>query len=429
MHGSYLHGYSIHISFRSAWCNSIFLLTLVTSGAAHSQESHPDSMLTEQAAIEYALAQPALGEAFNARILAAESDVIASTTRPNPVVSIAHDSADVPDGNGNETSVMLSQTFDISGKRALRKDAAETRVTSTRLDNQSRQIATVKEVRRTFAEALFRQQLREANGEWLKRIESALAVVGHLSSAGEASGYDRRRLEREVQSARARVRIVDAETSRTREMLAGLIARPISTDRQLGGELLPDALPPLETLLAVTERHPDIASLEAQAAAFERDRQAAERLKTPEITVGIGTKHVREPGFSDTSLMLALSVPIPMSDRGQAQEQQARAQTAAVQAERALRLARLQAELRGLWSEASQLRQNALSFREEPLTSSQELSRIAEASYRGGEGSLLELLDAYRAELEAHTMKLDLALRARMSRIELDALTGATQHE
>jgi cobalt-zinc-cadmium efflux system outer membrane protein len=222
---------------------------------------------------------------------------------------------------------------------------------------------------------------------------------------------------------------VDAETSRTREMLAGLIARPISTDRQLGGELLPDALPPLETLLAVTERHPDIASLEAQAAAFERDRQAAERLKTPEITVGIGTKHVREPGFSDTSLMLALSVPIPMSDRGQAQEQQARAQTAAVQAERALRLARLQAELRGLWSEASQLRQNALSFREEPLTSSQELSRIAEASYRGGEGSLLELLDAYRAELEAHTMKLDLALRARMSRIELDALTGATQHE
>ena len=76
-----------------------------------------------------------------------------------------------------------------------------------------------------------------------------------------------------------------------------------------------------------------------------------------------------------------------------------------------------------------QLRETALTFRDETLTASQELSRIAEASYRAGEGSLLELLDAYRTELDVQTMKLDLALRARLSRIELDALTGATQHE
>ena len=193
--------------------------------------------------------------------------------------------------------------------------------------------------------------------------------------------------------------------------------------------MLPDAPPALEALLASTPRHPALASLEAQASAYERDRQIAERLKRPDITVGIGTKHVSEPGFSDNGLMLALSVPIPVFDKGLAQEQQARAQMAALQAERTLKLTRAQAELRGLWSEVTQLRETALTFRDETVTASQELSRIAEASYRAGEGSLLELLDAYRAELDAQTMKLDLALRARLSRIELDALTGATQHE
>ena len=54
---------------------------------------------------------------------------------------------------------------------------------------------------------------------------------------------------------------------------------------------------------------------------------------------------------------------------------------------------------------------------------------IAETAYRAGEGSLLELLDAYRAELDAQQMKLDLALQARLSRIELDSLTGASQYE
>ncbi len=429
MRGDHLHGYSEPNALRAALCSWMAILTIGAATNAYGQDHTSNTALTEQAAIHFALARPALREAEDARLSAAESAVTESTIRPNPVVSMAHERVDASAGNSSESSVMVSQTFDLSGRRTLRKEAAETRVEATRLDNQTRKLSIVQETRRTFAEMLYRQQLREAHGDWLERIESALGVVGHLASAGEASGYDRRRLEREVQSAKARLRTVEAETSRTRESLAGLIARPIPAQQPLDGDLLPEAPPILESLLAMAEQHPEIAGLQAQATALERDRQAAERLKMPDITVGVGAKHVSEPGFSDNGLMLALSVPIPMSDRGQAQQQQARAQAATLQAERTLKLARIQAELRGLWSESTQLRQNALAFREASLTSAQELARIAEASYRAGEGSLLELLDAYRAELEAHTMKLDLALRARLSRIELDTLTGATHHE
>lgn len=420
MHGEYFHKH--HGALRSM----MFAICLATTGHVSAQES---DVLTEAGAIESALARPVIRAAEDARLLAADSAVTESITRPNPVLSLTHDMADVPAGNASESTIMVSQTFDISGRRQLRKEAAETRRQATLLDSRSQRLAIVQEARRAFAETLYQQQLQESHVAWLSRLDAAVTVVGHLAKAGEVSGYDRRRLEREAQSARAKLRAIEAEGSRKREILAGAIGKSGHGFGRLDGDMLPDTSPALETLLASVDQHPALTSLEVQATAFERDRQVAERLKRPDITVGVGTKHVSEPGFSDNGLMLALSVPIPLSDRGQAQAQQARAQVATLQAERSVKLARAEAELRGLWSQSTQLRKTALAFRDETLTASQELSRIAEASYRAGEGSLLELLDAYRAELDAHTMKLDLALRARLSRIELDALTGATQHE
>jgi cobalt-zinc-cadmium efflux system outer membrane protein len=55
------------------------------------------------------------------------------------------------------------------------------------------------------------------------------------------------------------------------------------------------------------------------------------------------------------------------------------------------------------------------------------LLRIAEAAYRGGESSLLELLDAYRGALESETTALELEKRAREACIEYDLLTGSTE--
>jgi cobalt-zinc-cadmium efflux system outer membrane protein len=423
-----MHGERFHI-FRGA--SGVLRSTLFAAslGTALTVSAQDGDLLTEARAMEYALSRPVIQQAEEARLLAAESGVTESLTRPNPVVSLTHENVDVPAGNGSESTVMVSQTFNISGRRQLRQEAAETRRQASLLDSRSQRIAIVQEARRTFAEALYQQQLQEAHQAWLGRLDAAVAVVGHLAKAGEVSGYDRRRLEREAQAAKAKLRAIGAEGSRKRELLAGAIGQPGDGLGRLDGDMLPDAPPALETLLASTSQHPALASLEVQASAYERDRQIAERLKRPDITVGVGTKHVSEPGFSENGLMLALSVPIPVFDKGQAQEQKARAQMAALQAERTLKLSRAQAELRGLWSEVIQLRETALTFRDETLTASQELSRIAEASYRAGEGSLLELLDAYRTELDAQTMKLDLALRARLSRIELDALTGATQHE
>jgi cobalt-zinc-cadmium efflux system outer membrane protein len=86
--------------------------------------------------------------------------------------------------------------------------------------------------------------------------------------------------------------------------------------------------------------------------------------------------------------------------------------------------ARAEGELRGLYAQGERLRKAALEFRAATVNAAPDLLRIAEAAYRGGESSLLELLDAYRGALEAETTALLLEWKARETRIEYDQLTG-----
>jgi cobalt-zinc-cadmium efflux system outer membrane protein len=88
-------------------------------------------------------------------------------------------------------------------------------------------------------------------------------------------------------------------------------------------------------------------------------------------------------------------------------------------------LAQAQGELRGFWRQATRLRQAAVTFADQSPPASEDLVRIAETAYRGGEIGILELLDAYRSRLEAHTESLELQMKARRARIELDTLVGA----
>lgn len=434
MRGDYVfrifNGSTLHTRLvRVMLCYWFSTLLVFTTNPAIAQESTQGATLTEHVAIELALDRPAFRQTEEARIGVADSVILEKSALPNPVVFIEHGRVSVPTGSGRELTVFVYQTFDISGRRALGKEAAETRLQAAQFDVKSLQIKTILDVRRTFADSLYRQQQLDAHKIWLKRIKSITETVRRLAGGGEASGYDRRRLEREVQIAQSKLNAAEADASQATALLAGLIAKPISQSAKLDGNLIPDAPSTLETLASTIERHPDLVSLEAQAAAFEQDREAASRLKTPDVTLGIGTRNMQEPGFSDTGLMLSMSVPIPVFDSGQAQEQQAKSQAMMVQAERSLKLARTQAELAGVWNQATQLRDAALTFQNDSVASSQELSHIAEASYRAGEGSLLELLDAYRSELETNAIKLDLSLRARLARIELDALTGVTNYE
>ena len=398
---------------------SVFLLALPPLFLSAAWAQTP---LTEAEAVRLGLARADLADLERGAVQAAEADVIAAGQFPNPVLSYSRDKL-----NGSPDTVeqtwMLEQTFDISGRRGLHREAASRRVSAVTAGNAKLQLEFAAEVRRGFHEALFRQETIRATETWVQRFARIEGMVGKLARAGEASGYDRRRLERERRSADARLAAERAEHHRALARLAALADLPDAP--ALSGELLPSPIPPLDAALARLDQRPDLQALSRRAEAADLDGRAAKRGGFPEVTVGIGPKFTDNGSTEDSGVALSLSVPLPVFDRQQAGQQRAAAEALQARAEYRLTRSRAEGELRGLHRQAEGLRATAADYRSRAVAASPDLLRIAEAAYQGGESSLLELLDAYRGALETETAALELEKRAREARIEYDLLTGS----
>lgn len=397
------------------------LCCLVWTSAASGQEA----VLTEQESVRLALTHPDVEQLAEALQAGARSELDAAGRWPNPVLDMQRESMSGP-SRSTERTTLLSQQFDVAGKRSLRRGAASERLAAAGADAQQRRIDLTAETRRRFYEALYRKELVAAAQAWDQHMEAIGSTVQKLHKGGEVAGYDRRRIALERASAQARLRTEQAAYDRAWQQLAALLGRQASAATP-AGQLLPADPAPLDSLLATLDQRPALRAQQARAAAFTLEHQAARRGWIPDITVGVGSKTVDNGLARERGNVVALSVPLPLFDREQAAAGKAAAQAREAQSQARLDRARLEGDVRGLWQQVRQLAAAAREYGAESVSESAELVRIAEASYRGGESGILELLDAYRAAHEAQARALELNWTARQGAIELDTIAGSTK--
>ena len=284
-------------------------------------------------------------------------------------------------------------------------------------------------MRKAFGAALHHARIVETMDNGLGRLASTTLIIEKLAQSGEASGYDRRRVQRELLGTRVRLATATAELARSQAELAAWLDFVRDEVPRPKGAPLPAPPPPLASLRALLHARPDLTALLTRADAAAEDLRIAQRAWIPEMTIGLGNRVIEEARGDNDRVMLSLSMPLPVFDRGQAAAKRAAALREGLRAEHALRLARLDAALDGLWRQASQLHASALAFRREGLANSRELTGIARTAYAAGEGGVLDLIDAYRSELDTELLSLDLDHRARLARIELDQMAGVSPYE
>lgn len=377
--------------------------------------------LTEAEALRLGLSRAELHDLERGTRALAEADVTAAGALPNPTLDYERERMRTG-ARATDQTWKIAQTFDLSGRRGLREAAAGRRLDAADAGNTARRSELAAEIRRHFHEILFDQQLVQATETWIKRFALIEARVEKLARAGEASGYDRRRLARERQTATARLATEQAKLLRQRERLAALIGRPIDT---LSGSLLPPALPVIDAMLAKLEQRPELQILARRAEAADLENRAAGRGWMPDVTLGVGTKKIDNGFTTDHGAIVSLSIPLPVFDRQQAGAQRAAAEAMTARAELGLAKHRAEGDLRGLHRQVERLTAVAADYRAEAVATMPELLRIAEAAYQGGQSTLLELLDAYRSALDTETTVLDLEWQARAARIDYDLLTGS----
>ena len=402
---------------------SISLFALLSFGSVAA-----DLPLTEGEALRLGLGRQGIADVARGRVGLAQADVTEAGLMPNPTLDYKHDRTS-GSSTKREQAFHLQQSFDIAGRRGLRREAAELRVQAVQGEIEARHLELAAEIRRHFHEVLLRQNLIQATQAWSDRFARIESIVTKLARGGEVSGYDRRRLSRERVVAQVRLDTEHAELERAREQLWGLLGggNGIAQHRILAGTLLPATPLPIDALRHRLKARPGLKALEERAAAADIEGRAAGRGWIPDVTLGIGPKRVDDGAIRETGVALSIAIPLPIFDRQQAGGQRAASQAMIARGEYALVLARAEGDLRGLWKQTERLRTAATEFRARSMATSAELTRIAEAAYRAGESTLLELLDAYKGALEAETLALDLEWKSRLARIELDQLTGVAQ--
>lgn len=409
---------------RAARCSQrvAFALTLLTTFPTHAA---PVAAIDEPTAVRRALARTAVTDIIEGDVEAARATAVELRTWQNPELAYTREQTYGSAGTG-EDYLWLAQTFDIGGRRNLRGRAAMLRSESAAARGEALKVWLAAEVRQRYHDIVFRRLRAEALALWSQRLGTALTAIAAREKAGDVARYDRRRLERELALARAREEVEATALVKAWARLAALAELDAATPQPVPGNLLPATRPePADQYLARAATRPDIRALERGEAATELDARAATRARVPELTFGAGWKGVQYVGgLRSDGFVINAAVTLPVVDRGQGPRRRADAEGQALRGRATLARQELTGEILGLRAEADRLHVLAEQFTRERRRDADELMKIADAAYRGGELGILELLDAFRGAVDDELQGLELALMARRARIELERAAG-----
>jgi cobalt-zinc-cadmium efflux system outer membrane protein len=260
----------------------------------------------------------------------------------------------------------------------------------------------------------------------VEHLDEAARVLARREAAGSASGYESTRLSIASELSRSQLAEARGVVQSARARLAALLgvhagSLTVATSLELMSA---------KHEAALAER--GAASREAVRRARAAERlagQAAERARwawLPTVELGGGLKHVSDPG-GGYGYVVGLSLSIPIFDRGQALRAEA-------QASRALATARAEALTRTIDADVHRAlvrfraaRQELERFEAQTAGQVEALLAAAQSGYREGARSIVELLDAQRAQTEVAERRLTLLGTAKRAEARLRAAAGDLQ--
>ncbi|MBW8904571.1 MAG: TolC family protein [Betaproteobacteria bacterium] len=354
----------------------------------------------------------------------ARAERAAAGALPNPTLSLgrsrpAGGERTMFDANSQDQA-MLELPVPIFGQRGARMRAADFQVERA----QSQLRLTLGETRRLSALAFLRllgaQETQLARRAAAADVERIRTLVAGRQASGMASRYDAARADAEAALANLGVQRAATEVNEQAATLAGLVDARGWRPRARG------SLAQLRTELG--EPPTDLAANAAlraardETAAAEARIELARRERYPVPAVQLGRAWTSGP-FGAANFV-GVTSEIPILDTRRAGVDRAVAEHGAARERERGVAATVQAEL-GKQREALELRREALArFERDVFERQSAFLEMAESAYRLGKGTLFELLDARRTQLEASVARVELLTALLEAELELRALAG-----
>jgi outer membrane protein, heavy metal efflux system len=393
---------------------ALTLVVIPSSAAAQSL------MLTEAEALSRLSPDSPRARAIRAAVEIARADVGAFARWPYP--RIVYDRESV--AGVTEHIATIGQTLAITGRRGLEVNAANALVDASEKRAADELRRARADLRLAFAQLTAAQtRERELTGA-LERLAQLAALLGRREAAGDASGFDRLRAEREVHDLEADRALAATERARAQAVLAGFLVEVRDPSQIVAVEAaaIRTNIPPVDALVEHAEAiRGDLQALGDELDAARLSARAAQRRLIPEPEIIAGSKS-STIGGGGLGGVVGVQATLPLFGTRPEQALAAgRAARAQAQID-AFRIA-LRSDIASWRTAVVERRDGAARYRA-ALDSSTQVERIAQVSYDAGERGILELLDAYRSGLAARIRQTALDASVRQAEIELEFVSG-----
>lgn len=305
----------------------------------------PEGSITLDSALSLALTNNPELMASLWEVRSGEARIVQAGLFPNPELevevenfggSIEEESINVDsDGNvftekdsikrfdGSETTVSISQSFELGGKRSKRKKVAKLEHTLLGWDHESRRLDILTEVTNEFIEVLALQEKLPIVEDLVHLSEDILHAVSERVKAGKVSPIEETRAKVELSTIAIECEKAKSDFAIARKKLAATWGSTSPLFQNVSGNIYTIAsIPKLEDLINKVYQNPELArwatELEQRQAALNKAK--AERL--PDLTLGGGVRYIDES--EDNVYVMGISLPLPILNRNQGEIQEAK---------------------------------------------------------------------------------------------------------
>ncbi len=326
----------------------------------------------------------------------------------------------------------VHESVDLVSISAFRRASAASALAKARAEIASRGlVVTVVQSYYAVAAAQLKLEAAKKNGDEGDRF---LKLTQDLEKGGEVAHSDVIKAELQMQDRRRQLLEAQLGLLNARLDFAVLIFPDFNDNFELAEDL--HASVPLPTLPEVQQRaardNPDLRAALAAVQQAGHDVTGARGGYLPSLSFdywyGIDAPQFAVNGLNGASNLgsaAAATVNIPIWNWGATQSRIKQAELRRTQAQRELSLAqrKLLAEIKSLYAEA-ETALNELSGLSRSAELSGESLRLTTLRYRGGEATVLEVVDAQTTFAQANTAYQDGAVRYRVALANLQTLTG-----
>ncbi|MFM9972552.1 MAG: TolC family protein [Burkholderiales bacterium] len=338
---------------------------------------------------------PELAAARQQRPLA-DAGLTIARSYPNPDIDLNAGPwrSRIGGAGGNATGIGITQPIDLPSVRAPRIGAAQAGIASAQAFVDTVRLTVGYQARQAYIDVLRRQEDERIVRENVELLSQIRDRVLKRVEVGEAPRFELVRAESEALVAENTLAASRLKLEEARATLRRLTANALPVNFELSASLpvVGDA-PPLAALQSeVVLTHPTMRGLLAEE---ERARQRLEQeraLGAPQPSVRLS--ETRDPEMRSATLGLMLSIPLWNRREGQIAQARAAIDLATAQVEQ--QRAQLLRELDSAYARLAIARRQIQTFEAGLLRSAEAALQAAEAAYRFGERSFLEVLDAQR---------------------------------